>query len=204
MRNQPAISPRVKLAARLYATGAVPTKKEAAEAAGLNPGYFSVVTQPDHPKFNPAAGKLMDEIDQALHDKSIQTSALLELLGREALVKMRDLMKDDGNKAIQFKAAQDLLDRAPETSKIQKHAVAGFSLAGEDAKQIAAALVQAAHVRAVVGDSVLGDIVRIPVDPTQEELHDAGEELQANNDQVRQGNSGVSQGPNERGTGAAA
>jgi hypothetical protein len=173
------LSPRVKLAARLFATGAVPTKKEAAEAAGLNPTYFSVISSPDHSRYIPLVGTLMEDIDKAMHDKSIQTSALLELIGREALIEMRDMMKTSQNAAIKFKATQDLLDRSPDTSKIHKHQVAGFSIAGEDAKQIAAALVQSAHVRAMVGDAVLGDFVRIPVDPTYEEDYsDAGQGLQ--------------------------
>lgn len=167
------ISPRVKLAARLYVTGAVATKREAAEAAGLHPTYFSVVTAPQHSRYKPEVGQLMDEIDKAIHDKSIQTSALLELIGREALTEMRGLMKKDDNLAIKFKAAQDLLDRSPETSKIQKHAISSFSLDGADAKQLAAAMVQAAQIRAAYEGEVTGDYVRIPVDPIQEGPDDA-------------------------------
>ena len=185
------ISPRVRLAARLYATGACATKQEAAEAAGLSPSYFSVVTAPGGGEGTGPAAKrrqvnnFMEELDQKLEDKLITTSAALELLARKALTKVGDLMENSGNQAIQLKAAQDLLDRNPETSKVQKIATAGFTLDGADAKEISAALVASARIRQQFEDDIMGDYVRVPVDPLQSieeltishEASNAGQEL---------------------------
>jgi hypothetical protein len=185
------ISPRVRLAARLYATGACATKQEAAEAAGLSPSYFSVITAPGGGEGTGPVAKrrqvhtFMDDLDQKLEDKIITTSAALELLARKALTKVGDLMENSGNQAIQLKAAQDLLDRNPETSKVQKIATAGFTLDAADAKEMAAALVASARIRLQFESDVQGDYVRVPVDPLQsiEELNisheasNAGQEL---------------------------
>ena len=201
------ISPRVRLAARLYATGACATKQEAAEAAGLSPSYFSVVTAPGG-ESGPVAKRrqvndFMAELDQKLEDKLISTSAALELLGRKALTKMGDLMENSGNQAIQLKAAQDLLDRSPETSKVQKIAAAGFTLDAADAKEMAAALVASARIRMQFEPEIMGDYVRVPVDPLQSieeltisrEASNAGQELlPAQIRQKHEGNLGDSRG----------
>lgn len=174
------ISPRVRLAARMYATGAVATKREASEAAGLHPSYFTLVSSPGHQMYNPEVTELMDEIDRQIHDKTVDMSTILQAVGREALSRMRDLMKTSKNEAIIAKTAADLLDRSPETSKIQKHQVASFSLDGEDAKMLAAAMVRSAEARLAYGEAAEGDFVRVPLrsDTNQpEESQDAGQGL---------------------------
>lgn len=133
----------------------------------------------------------IEEIDQLMMNRAVATSKLLEELGREALGEMRDLMKNQANIAIKFKAAQDLLDRSPETSKIQKHAVGTFSLDGADAKELSAALIHSAQIRRENLHLADSDYVRIPVDPIldQEDMPDAGQGLQPTSlRQVNQGN----------------
>jgi hypothetical protein len=147
----------------------------------------------------------MEDIDRAIHDRTIQTSAVLEMLGRKALEKMYGLMEASQNEAIQFKATQDLLDRSPETSKIQKHAISSFSLAGEDAKQLAAAMVQAAQIRQAFEGEVQGDYIRIPVDPIQDDsealIYAEQAQLLA---PLRQGDTGNTEGAEGRGPSATA
>jgi hypothetical protein len=170
------LTPRVKHACRLYASAAVSTKKEAAEAVGLNPSYFNVITQPGHAKAMPEAIALIDEIQQKIEDKAVDLSSVVQLVSREALVEVRNLMKDSKNEAIKLKAASDILDRNPETSKTQKIQATSFSLSGEDAKQLAAALVLSAQAQSQI-PPVTGDFVRIPIDKSEEEFEDAGQRL---------------------------
>lgn len=173
------LTPRVKHACRLYASAAVPTKKEAAEAVGLDPSYFNVITQPGHAKAMPEAIALIDEIQQKIEDKTVDLSSIVQLVSREALDEVRTLMKNTKNEAIKLKAASDILDRNPETSKTQKIQASSFSLSGEDAKSLAAALVMSAKAQASMGGPVTGDFVRIPLEQTEEEIENAGQRLLA-------------------------
>lgn len=152
------VGPRVKHAARLYASGAVPTKKAACEAVGLAPTYLSLLsrTSVSHPEVTSIIG----EVDQAIHDKSIALSAVIALAARRAVDRVNKLM-DSGNEHIALKAASDILDRNPETSKTQKLQMTSFSLDGEDAKAIAAALVRGAEVRERYASIGEGDFVKI-------------------------------------------
>lgn len=161
--------PRIRHAARLYASGAVKTKQEAALAVGVNPSYFNVVTQPGHARSNPKIIALMDQIEQSIHDKTVSLSSVIESVSREAVTEMRTLLKNSNNEAIRLKAASDILDRNPETSKTQKHQLSSFSLGSEDAKALAAALVKSAEAQRLYGSQVHGDFVRIP-----QETQDAG------------------------------
>ena len=133
-------SPRVKLATRLYTTGICKTKKEASEAAGLHPSYLTMLTGPNGSE---PVKSLMNEIDQKIEDKTIETSALIQVLGRKALGKMSQLM-EGGSEGVQFRSAQDLLDRSPETSKTQRIETVAFSLDGEDAASLAKAMLESA------------------------------------------------------------
>ena len=107
-------SPRVKLATRLYTTGICRTKKEASEAAGLHPNYLTMLTGPNG---SDPVKHLMNEIDQKIEDKTIETSALIQSLGRKALSRMSTLM-DAGSEGVQFRAAQDLLDRSLKQARL--------------------------------------------------------------------------------------
>lgn len=162
------VGPQAKTiqAARLLASGAVGTKREAALAVGMHPSYFSLVTRPGNRYHQPEVTRVMDEIEQAIINKSVDLSAGLQMLGREALLRMRSLMNNSQNEAIVVKAAADLLDRSPETSKIHKHQVAAFSVSGDDAKLLAAAMVRSAEVRESPDGQAAasGDFVRVPLE----------------------------------------
>lgn len=133
-------SPRVKLATRLYTTGVCKTKKEASRAAGLHPNYLTMLTGPNG---SDPVKNLMNEIDEKLADDTIATSVLIQELGRKALGRMSHLMSGAAE-GVQFRAAQDLLDRSPETSKTQRIETIAFSLDGQDATVLAKAMLESA------------------------------------------------------------
>lgn len=150
------VNPRIRLAARLYATGAMPTKKAAAEAAGVHPVWFTVMSN-----HNDLTKRIMSDVDRAVEDESISTSQLLQHLGRKAIGKIHTLMNTAVKDEVQLKAAMDLADRNPETSKIQRHQVEALHITSSDAKELAASLVQAAQVTAKLGDAMKGDFVKV-------------------------------------------
>jgi hypothetical protein len=135
------LSPRVKLALRLYVHGVVPTQKAAAEAAGLHPMSFHTVL---HTAAGQAYMKTAHElIEQHAHD----TNALIQGLSVRAIQVLGTLMEDAGKEDVRLRAAVDLADRGTETAKIHKHQVESFTLAGADARALAESVVMAATVR---------------------------------------------------------
>jgi hypothetical protein len=155
-RQVRAPSPRIKLAARLYATGAAPTKKTAAKLAGINPQWFGLMSN-----HNDATKRVLGDLDLAMQDRSVDMSAVLQGLGRAALVKIKGLMDNAESEGVALRAAVDLADRSPETAKIQKIQDVTPQITGDDAKRIAAALVEAAEVAMRYKDVVQTDFVRV-------------------------------------------
>lgn len=151
-------SPRVKMAARMYASGAVRTKREAARMAQIGPEWFT--TMSNH---NPETKRIVDEVDGAIADQSIDMSTVLRTLGREAIGRIRGLMRED-NPHIALKAAVDLADRSSEVSKIQRHEIATMNVRPEDAKSLAEALVAAAEARRLYSEQVKGGLVRVQLE----------------------------------------
>lgn len=155
------LSPRVKLAARLYATGACKTKQEASEAAGLNKNYLTLLNN------NPYVSDLIREIDKQIETGVVDMSKVLVMLGRKAVVAIAGTMEDSTVKPeLRFKAAQDLADRSPETSKTQKLAIdSQLTMTPESAQAIAAALVESARLQETYQSAASGDYIK--VDTTQ-------------------------------------
>lgn len=169
-------SPRIRMAARLYASGACRTKREAARVAQINPEWFT--TMSNH---NPETRRIADAVDAAIDDQSVDMSTTLRTIGREAIKKIRGLMEAD-NPHIALKAAVDLADRSPEVSKIHKHEVAGqMSVRPDDAKMLAEALVAAAEARRRYVDQVKDGFSRVEVEVALAPVpkHIIGHEAQA-------------------------
>src|SRR5205807_583715 len=116
--------PRLRMAARLYAAGAVPTKKAACEAVGLSSNYLSVMNN------NPEVNKILSEVDRAVNDETVSLSRVIALTARKAAKRLSELV-DSGNEHVALKAASDVLDRTPETSKHHKTTVTSWSLDGK-------------------------------------------------------------------------
>ena len=152
-------NPALRLAVRALASGAVTTKKEAAALAGVTPEYFSQLTAYVAP--SKALMELMAEVEQKIADKTIDLSATVRLLSREAVGKALDIMRESKSEALQLKAAHDFMDRNPEISKTQKHIVTTFSLDGQDAKELAAVLVESASARGQFPEVEEGDFVAV-------------------------------------------
>jgi len=76
----------------------------------------------------------------------VDISPIIQELGRRALAKLNSLM-DEGKQEVQLRAAIDLADRSPETSKTQKIDVHSMTLTGQDVAALAKALVESAHTK---------------------------------------------------------
>ncbi len=151
------VSPRVAMATRMYATGAAPTKKAAAEAMGLSPQSLYIASTK-----SPAVQKIMDDTTQEVSAKAISISALLTQLSRRAVETIAGLMDESEDETIRLKAAQDLADRGPETSKIQRHQVESFTLHGKDVDRLAAAMLEGHSIESLKGE-VQGDYEQVSV-----------------------------------------
>ena len=150
------VSPRVRLAARLYATGACRTKQEASTAAGLHKYYLSYLNR------NPRVNSIIDRVDEALEEGAVDMSKLMATLGRRAVRNIAQLMEESPTEMIRFKAAVDLADRNPETAKTQKHQFeSGLSVTKESAEALARALVEAAQLRQQFPSAANGDFVTV-------------------------------------------
>lgn len=137
-------TPRVRNAVRLYATGAVRSKRAASIAAGLHPQYLTMLTSPNGG--SEPVKRLMNDIDKMLEDKTVDMSRVMEIVSRRAVGKIAHLM-ESSNENVALKAAQDLADRGPDTSKTQKVQVESFSLGDAAARELAAAMVESAKAR---------------------------------------------------------
>lgn len=152
------VSPRTKIAAHLYSTGIAKTLKEAGELAGLGKNCIYPMNSSGNEEFQ--------ELKAASERRALiatgDINMVLQMLGREAVAKIADLMDSAEKEEVQLKAAVDLADRSQETSKVQKLIVGAISLDGADVDKLTAAMVEAAeaqriNVRATVGDYVTVD-----------------------------------------------
>ena len=141
----------MKHALRLVAQGAA-TQRVAAQAFGLDEHPLSRIKN-----LNLEAKRLMDEVDLAVANKGIDLSVTMQTIGREAIRKIRGLMHGAEKEELQLKAAQDLADRNPETSKVQRHQQIAGMIDPEAAKLLAAALVEAAEIRVRMEQAGIGD-----------------------------------------------
>jgi hypothetical protein len=124
------------MAARLYATGAVPTKADAARIAGVHPQYFTALTNE-----NEHVRRLVDEIQGMIDDKAVDESVILRKMSRQALGRIYELMHSS-NERVSLDAAKDLADRGPATSKTQKLEVSSLRIGSEDVQQLIKAMVE--------------------------------------------------------------
>lgn len=148
------LSPRVKLAARLYVTG-LANKKQAAEAAGIHPAYFTALTNVNEP-----TRRLISQLDEELMSETVNMNKVLTVLSRRAIGKIATLM-DSSKEEISLKAAQDLADRGPETQKVQRMEVTAFSLDGRDVQALAEALVESARTKEQYRDIAINGLVEV-------------------------------------------
>lgn len=149
------LSPRMRMALRMYAFGAVPTLSAAADAVGISLSALSLK------KKSPAGQAYMKSAQQILDDKSASASQVLDQLGRRGLEVIGQLMENSKDEKIQLRSAIDLADRAPTYSKVQKLQVESFTLAGKDAKAIAEALTAGKSVNEQFAHLAKGDFDKV-------------------------------------------
>lgn len=137
--------PRYKLAAKLYVSGNAKSKKQAAELADVDYGYFLALTN-----YNDEIREIMGTMEEAVDEKLLETPHLLTRFGREAVTKIAQIMRTTDDEEVALKAAKDLADRSEETSTIKKSKVSTSNeLSVESARALASALVEAAKQRAL-------------------------------------------------------
>lgn len=183
LRHPRQLSARARMGLRLLVHTAVPTVKAAAEAVGMTPQALAIV------KNSPAGIEYMENAHKILEDKTLEGSVLMDRLGRRAVEVIAGTMEDAGSEALRLKAAQDLADRSSSYSKVQKHQVESFTLSGKDAKEIAAALVDASSVHTRFAHLANQDFVKVstereaaalPPAPIEEVQNADSREAQAN------------------------
>ncbi len=148
-------TPKTKMALKLYVSGAARTQAEAAEIAGCHKQSVTLARN------TPTGRALERAFEHGVMEKAMSLSAVIEKLSAKALTVMEDLIEHGSTEEIQFKAAKDVLDRNPETSKTNKVQVESFTLSGRDAKEIAAALAEGRALQAVDSEVAEGDFVRV-------------------------------------------
>lgn len=92
-------------------------------------------------------------------------SAVIARLSAKALDVMEDQINNGTTEEVKFKAAKDILDRNPETSKTNKVQVESFTLAGRDVQALATALAEGRRALPTDAEVVSGDFVKV------EEVH---------------------------------
>lgn len=164
-RDKP-LSPRVKLAARLYATAIAPTKKAACEAAGLEPNALSQLR--NEPKLN----SLIARIDRDLESGVVDMQEVIRTLGRQAVRNIGQIMCDDSVKdEVRLTAARDLADRSPETSKTLKlQTETSLTISDENANLIRSAMLESARARLQYAEAAKGDYITATDEQTRSGL----------------------------------
>jgi hypothetical protein len=160
------ISPRVRLAAKYYNSGIAKTLREAAHLACLHPGTLYAMNASNNEEFNRISGEAAKNADIATGD----ISAVLQRLGRNALITIEDLRAKSESEAIRLKAAIDLADRSPETSKVQKMQVQTISMDGKDVEALTKALVESEHVQRDFKEVTVGDFVKVTTEVPSPQL----------------------------------
>jgi len=142
LNSRTELSPRARMALRMYVNAAVPTLRAAAEAVGISYTYLTLVAK------SPAGQEFMETAHSIINDKAATTSALIERLGRRAIEVIGTTMEDSQSENLRLKAAIDLADRSPDTAKSQKVQLEAFTLEGKDAQLLALALAEGREVEA--------------------------------------------------------
>jgi len=112
---------------------------------------------------NPETRRIIGDVHSMIADETVATSKVLQTLSRKALGKLANLMDSD-NENISFRAAQDLADRGPETQKTQRIQMDSLTLTGEDAKALAAAMVESSRAHIDYVDVGVHGLIEVDTD----------------------------------------
>lgn len=153
-----ALTPRIKLATRLYNSGICRTKAEAADAAGLNRVTFYIASTCD-----PKVASLAAQVQKELEDETIDTAKLIKRLGRHGLAIVAEIADNALVKSeTRLKAAQDLADRSPETSKVVNiNARVETPLTEDQVAALRRGMIEAAALRDKFANAAVGSYVTV-------------------------------------------
>jgi len=143
------------MALKLYVSGAVRTQREAGQIAGVTASTVS------NARRSVAGRKFEESFDSGVTERAMSLSAVIAKLSEKALNVMEEQITNGSTEEVKFKAAKDILDRNPETSKTNKIQMEAFTLSGRDAKEIAAALTEGRLLQAMDAEVAEGDFVKV-------------------------------------------
>lgn len=150
----------MRLAVKVYELGLAPTKGKAAKLVGLSPAAFY-----GRYRKGVECRDLKQEANRIVaiaDEKIVDVSAYLAKTSLEAVKEIHGMMKNPAmSEGVRLKAAIDLADRGPETSKTQKIQATTYSMDGKDVKELAAALVAAREARMNNTEGLVGDVVKV-------------------------------------------
>lgn len=161
------LSPRVKLATRLYNSGLAKTKGEAADMAGLARSVFYTVSITDV-----KVASLATQVQKELEDETIDAAKLIKRLGRRGLGIVAEIAENPLNKSeTRLKAAQDLADRSPETSKIINiNARVETPLSEDQIATLRRGMIEAAALREKFAEAANGSYITVDDSSTAKSL----------------------------------
>lgn len=147
------MSPRLRQAVRLYASGATRTQKEAAEIMGVSRVGLGRIL-----RYTPVGKNEVALIDSEIRRRVVDLSAVIEGLGQRAIARVAALMDGtDVKHDVQLRAAQDILDRNPATSKTRRLQVESLSLTGKDVQTLVRAMTSSAELKREFPEAAIGD-----------------------------------------------
>jgi hypothetical protein len=148
----------VRTALRLIHSGAVRTQLEAARVVGVTYGHISKARR------NPMTQLYIRKLEEQLDQNAINMSAAVQELGRRGLLTIAKFMEStEVKEELRLRAAMDLADRSPETSKTSRLSIEGdITLREGDAARLIAALVEASEADATYAKEVAsGDYIKV-------------------------------------------
>lgn len=165
--NPATLSPRVKVALRLYGSGAVPTMGKAADAAGLGRSTFYQTRHKDS-----RVDIYLARIDKEIDEGTVEMSKVLMHLGRKAVVGIAKMADDDSLKPdVRLRANIDLADRSPETMKTHKIKLEeDIKLTPESIESLRSALAESARSRVQFAQVISGDYITVDAESSVRHL----------------------------------
>lgn len=108
-------------------------------------------------KHSPVVAEYAQGIETEIRRRAVDLSAVIEGLGEKAVERIAHLMDKAGKEDVQLRAAQDILDRNPATSKTRRVAIESLTLSGRDVAALVNAMqsgngLKEEFVQAATGD----------------------------------------------------
>jgi hypothetical protein len=126
------------------------------KAAGAAVGVTAQALS-DALRHSPLAIAYAEQLQSAIHTKVVDLSAVIERMSAKAVARIGMLIDTASKEDVQLRAAQDILDRNPATSKTRRVAIESLSLTGKDVMALTQAIVSGAGLREEFDAAAVGD-----------------------------------------------